>query len=97
MTHKKMFCLTFFNIEYIFLTNFYTSLLQGYLSESDFHNVVLVWVHFIPALIDLNEGTLLLCSKVDSYLGLGDATDRILSCLITQRFPSRLYPIVVIQ
>ena len=53
-----------------------------------------MWEHLIPALIDLIEGTLLLCSKVDSDLGLGDATYRILSCLITRRFPSRLYPIV---
>ena len=52
-----------------------------------------MWEHLIPALIDLTEGTLLLCSKVDSDLGLGDATYRILSCPITRRFPTRLYPI----
>ena len=69
------------------------SLLQGYLS--DFHNVPLVWEHLIPALIDLFEGTLLLCSKAD--LGLSDATYRILSCLITRRFPSRFYPIVQVD
>ena len=69
-----------FNIEYIFLTNFVYKFV-GYLS--DFHNVPLVWEHLIPALIDLIEGTLLLCSKVGSDLGLGDATYRILPCLIT--------------
>ena len=47
----------------------------------------------MPALIDLIEGTLLLCSKVGSDLGLGNATYRILPCLITRRFPSRFYPI----
>ena len=55
-----------------------------------------MWEHLIPALIDLIEGTLLLCSKVDSDLGLSDATYRILSCLITRRFPTRLYPIVLV-
>ena len=55
-----------------------------------------MWEHLIPALIDLIEGTLLLCSKVDSDLGLGDATYRILSCLITRHFLSRVYPIVVV-
>ena len=54
-----------------------------------------MWEHLIPALIDLIEGTLLLCSKVGSDLGLGDATYRILPCLITRRFPSQFYPILL--
>jgi hypothetical protein len=85
-----------FKVEYMFLTKkIYTSLLQGYLS--DYHNVPLVLEQLIPALIVLIEGTLLLCFKVDSDLGLGDATYRILSCLITLRFPTRLYPIKFIR